>query len=174
MRHRDGDFDQLDRPAMPELGSLDNDDQAGTLNLITPNEIRQAAGLVRTGRVISLAFPVDAAGPQTEEFGSGRARPPHVAQGARPRGRRLASAAGGSAGPTTPSTCPCNAARSGCRILGASGSEVLAGVPVEEQVAGQGGVDHERGDGVVPVDAVVTGNCPDGDAELDEGQQSDQ
>jgi len=39
-------------------------DQQGTLNLITPEEIRTAANLVKKGKVYSLAMPLDAGGPQ--------------------------------------------------------------------------------------------------------------
>lgn len=41
------------------------DDQAGTLNFITPDMIQEAAGLVRRGRVFSLAIPFGQDGPQT-------------------------------------------------------------------------------------------------------------
>ena len=57
-------------------GRWGDDDQAGTLNFITPEKIREAAGLVRTGRVISLALPFDANGPQSGQFG--RVNPIHV------------------------------------------------------------------------------------------------
>ena len=40
------------------------DDQKGTLNLITPDEIKTAAQLVKTGRVYSLSMPLEAEGPQ--------------------------------------------------------------------------------------------------------------
>jgi kynurenine formamidase len=45
-------------------GRWGQDDQQGTLNLITPKEIQAAAKLVRTGKVYSLAMPLDADGPQ--------------------------------------------------------------------------------------------------------------
>ena len=41
------------------------DDQRGTLNLVTPEHVARAAGLVRSGRVISLALPYDEKGPQS-------------------------------------------------------------------------------------------------------------
>ena len=41
------------------------DDQAGTLNFITADHVRAAAGLVRRGRVFSLAIPFGQDGPQT-------------------------------------------------------------------------------------------------------------
>jgi kynurenine formamidase len=40
------------------------DDQLGTLNHITPEAIRHAATLVRTGKLISMGVPFDARGPQ--------------------------------------------------------------------------------------------------------------
>jgi len=51
------------------------DDELGTLNHITPEKIVAAAGLVRQGKVFSLAIPFDANGPQTG-FG-GRTNPLH-------------------------------------------------------------------------------------------------
>ncbi|MBI2871643.1 MAG: cyclase family protein [Chloroflexi bacterium] len=41
------------------------DDERGTLNFITPQKVAQAAGLVRQGKVFSLAIPFDRDGPQT-------------------------------------------------------------------------------------------------------------
>jgi kynurenine formamidase len=52
------------------------DDQLGTLNHIRPEDVVAAAGLVRSGRVISMAIPVDEAGPQTGGFG--RFNPIHL------------------------------------------------------------------------------------------------
>lgn len=43
-------------------------DQRGTLNHVTPADIVAAAGLVRRGRVISLALPYDENGPQRGTF----------------------------------------------------------------------------------------------------------
>ena len=51
------------------------DDELGTLNHITPEKVVAAAGLVRQGKVFSLAIPFDANGPQTG-FG-GRTNPLH-------------------------------------------------------------------------------------------------
>lgn len=45
------------------------DDERGTLNLITPQKVVQAARLVRQGKVFSLSIPLDRNGPQT---GKGR------------------------------------------------------------------------------------------------------
>jgi kynurenine formamidase len=56
-------------------GKWGPDDQIGTLNYITPEKIVAAAALVRQGKVISLAIPFDANGPQTG-FG-GRVNPLH-------------------------------------------------------------------------------------------------
>jgi len=50
-------------------------DELGTVNFITPAKVKAAAGLVRQGKVISLAIPFDASGPQTG-FG-GRINPLH-------------------------------------------------------------------------------------------------
>ncbi|HEX9855569.1 MAG TPA: cyclase family protein [Acidimicrobiia bacterium] len=46
-------------------GRWGDDDQKGTLNLITPDHIVGAARLVRQGKAISMALPFDDAGPQT-------------------------------------------------------------------------------------------------------------
>jgi len=58
-----------DLPVIPELGlphSWDHfgrDDPFGTLNLLTDDRVREAAGLVREGRVISLSLPADQPSP---------------------------------------------------------------------------------------------------------------
>jgi hypothetical protein len=44
-------------------------DEIGTANYITDDKIRQAAKLVRRGSVFALAFPFDANGPQSGQFG---------------------------------------------------------------------------------------------------------
>ena len=49
-------------------GRWGEDDQVGTLNLITPEKIVQGAGLARKGRVFSLSIPLDEEGPQTGGF----------------------------------------------------------------------------------------------------------
>ena len=51
------------------------EDQRGTLNYITPEKVREAAGLVRSGKTISLQLPMDDNGPQTGAFG--RVNPLH-------------------------------------------------------------------------------------------------
>ncbi len=38
-------------------------DERGTVNLLTPEKIAEAASLIRTGQVISLAIPLDSSGP---------------------------------------------------------------------------------------------------------------
>jgi kynurenine formamidase len=53
------------------------DDQIGTLNYISPQDIVQAAGLVRTGKVFALGIPLDRNGPQSGLFG-GRWNPIHT------------------------------------------------------------------------------------------------
>lgn len=52
------------------------DDELGAANYVTPERVKVAAGLVRTGKVFSLALPLDSSGPQTGEFG--RVNPIHV------------------------------------------------------------------------------------------------
>ena len=57
-------------------GRWGKDDQIGTLNHVTPQDIVNAAGLIRTGKVFALGIPLDANGPQTGLFG-GRFNPIH-------------------------------------------------------------------------------------------------
>jgi hypothetical protein len=57
-------------------GRWGKDDQIGTLNHVTPEDIVKAAGLIRTGKVFALGIPLDATGPQTGLFG-GRFNPIH-------------------------------------------------------------------------------------------------
>ncbi len=45
-------------------GRWGDQDQRGSLNLITPEIIRQAAGLIKTGKTYSLAVPLETNGPQ--------------------------------------------------------------------------------------------------------------
>lgn len=61
--------------ACSNWGRWGPDDQRGTLNYITPEVVRDAAALVRSGRVISLQLPLDGNGPQTGAFG--RVNPVH-------------------------------------------------------------------------------------------------
>jgi kynurenine formamidase len=57
-------------------GKWGPDDQLGTINYITEQKVTEAAGLVRKGRVFSLALPLDASGPMTGAYG--RVNPVHV------------------------------------------------------------------------------------------------
>src|SRR3954449_1587026 len=50
------------------------DDERGTLNLLTPSHVRDAAALVRDGRQIALALPLSEDGPQLG-FVRGRTNP---------------------------------------------------------------------------------------------------
>src|SRR5881275_3667273 len=58
-------------------GRWGKDDQIGTLNHVTPQDIVKAASLIRTGKVFALGIPLDANGPQTGLFG-GRFNPIHT------------------------------------------------------------------------------------------------
>ena len=53
------------------------DDQIGTLNFITPQDIVNATKLVRKGKAFSLGIPLDGSGPQTGLFGR-RFNPIHM------------------------------------------------------------------------------------------------
>lgn len=57
-------------------GRWGDDDQRGTLNLVTPEMITRAASLVTQGRAISMAVPFDDQGPQSS--GSSRFNPIHL------------------------------------------------------------------------------------------------
>ena len=50
-------------------GTWGPDDQLGSLNYVTPAKVAAAARLARTGKVFSLALPLDDTGPQTGSFG---------------------------------------------------------------------------------------------------------
>jgi kynurenine formamidase len=50
--------------SLSNWGRWGDDDQKGTLNLITADEIIAAAGLVKKGKVYSLSMPLEAGGPQ--------------------------------------------------------------------------------------------------------------
>jgi kynurenine formamidase len=52
-------------PKVSNWGRWGPDDEVGTPNTITPEKVVRAAGLVRTGRALSLAIPLDANGPQS-------------------------------------------------------------------------------------------------------------
>jgi kynurenine formamidase len=49
--------------SLSNWGRWGDDDRIGTLNLITPDVRRRAAGLVETGEVISLSYDIDAENP---------------------------------------------------------------------------------------------------------------
>jgi kynurenine formamidase len=77
------DSTSLDHAAVKEIalkyrnwGKWGSDDQLGTANYITPEMVVAAAGLVKKGRVFSLALPLDADGPMTGAFG--RVNPIHL------------------------------------------------------------------------------------------------
>jgi len=57
-------------------GRWGKDDHIGTLNHVTPEDIANAAKLVKTGKVFALGIPLDRTGPQTGLFG-GRFNPIH-------------------------------------------------------------------------------------------------
>lgn len=57
-------------------GKWGKDDQLGCPNYITPEKVREAAGLVRRGAVFSLALPFDHKGPQAGA--AGRFNPIHL------------------------------------------------------------------------------------------------
>lgn len=57
-------------------GKWGAEDQRGTLNYVTPDVLRYAASMVKTGRVVSCALPFDSNGPQSGGFG-GRTNPIH-------------------------------------------------------------------------------------------------
>src|ERR1700739_4388770 len=58
-------------------GRWGKDDQVGTLNHVTPEDIVRAASLIRTGKIFALGIPLDRTGPQTGLFG-GRWNPIHT------------------------------------------------------------------------------------------------
>jgi kynurenine formamidase len=58
-------------------GRWGDDDERGTLNLITAEAVRRGAACVRTGKTLSLALPLDANGPQTGAI-PGRENPRHT------------------------------------------------------------------------------------------------
>lgn len=50
-------------------GRWGEDDQLGTVNLITEEKVREAAALARTGKIVSLTMPYDLRGPQNGYLG---------------------------------------------------------------------------------------------------------
>ena len=57
-------------------GRWGKEDQIGTLNHVTPEDIVKAASLIRSGKTFALGIPLDREGPQTGLFG-GRFNPIH-------------------------------------------------------------------------------------------------
>ena len=57
-------------------GNWGPDDELGSMNFVNAEKVKQAASLVRRGRVFSLALPLDASGPMTGAFG--RVNPIHI------------------------------------------------------------------------------------------------
>ena len=55
--------------ALSNWGRWGKDDQIGTLNFVTPEDIVSAARLVKKGKAFSLGIPLDRNGPQTGEYG---------------------------------------------------------------------------------------------------------
>ncbi|MBO0728978.1 MAG: hypothetical protein J2P57_06935, partial [Acidimicrobiaceae bacterium] len=53
-------------------GRWGDEDERGTVNLITPERLVAAAGLIRQGKIFDLGIPFDAEGPQP---GGGRINP---------------------------------------------------------------------------------------------------
>ena len=49
-------------------GRWGDDDEIGTLNHVTPDKVVAAAGLVRSGRIVTMGLPYDDEGPQTGGF----------------------------------------------------------------------------------------------------------
>jgi kynurenine formamidase len=68
-------FDRLAK-SVNNWGRWGPDDQRGTLNFITTDVVRRAAGLVQDGRSFSLAIPLSEDGPQLG-FVRGRTNPEH-------------------------------------------------------------------------------------------------
>jgi len=58
-------------------GRWGKDDEIGTLNNITPENVVDAAGLVKKGKIFALGIPLDSKGPQNGMFG-GRWNPIHT------------------------------------------------------------------------------------------------
>jgi kynurenine formamidase len=59
-------------------GRWGDDDELGTLNHVTAGDVVQAAGLVRSGRIVQMGLPIDDAGPQSGGGGFGRFNPIHL------------------------------------------------------------------------------------------------
>lgn len=59
-------------------GRWGDDDELGTLNHVTADDVVRAAGLVRSGRIVQMGLPIDEAGPQSGGGGFGRFNPIHL------------------------------------------------------------------------------------------------
>lgn len=70
------EFVQLARE-VNNWGRWGDDDELGTLNLITPDVVRRGASCVKTGRTFSRALPLHEDGPQTGAV-AGRINPIHL------------------------------------------------------------------------------------------------
>ena len=68
------DFRMLGK-RLSNWGRWGSEDERGTLNLITPEKLVAAAGLVKRGKVFDLGIPFDVNGPQP---GGGRINPVHL------------------------------------------------------------------------------------------------
>jgi kynurenine formamidase len=68
------DFRDLGK-RLSNWGRWGEDDERGTLNLVTPDKLVSAAGLVRKGEIFDLGIPFDVNGPQP---GGGRINPVHL------------------------------------------------------------------------------------------------
>ncbi len=64
--------------ACSNWGKWGPDDQLGTLNYVTPDDVVAAARLVRTGRVFPLSIPLDNTGPQEPNRFTRRFNPIHT------------------------------------------------------------------------------------------------
>ncbi len=63
--------------SLKNWGKWGAEDQIGTLNYVTPEDIVRAASLIRTGKAFALGIPLDNHGPQSGLFG-GRWNPIHT------------------------------------------------------------------------------------------------
>jgi kynurenine formamidase len=69
------DFRELGRQ-LSNWGRWGPEDRVGTLNHITPERVRAAAGAIRTGQIVNLGLPLSSAGPQVGV--GGRVNPIHL------------------------------------------------------------------------------------------------
>ena len=58
----------MKNPTLSNWGRWGDDDEIGVLNLLTPELILKAAGLIKTGKIYSLAVPLATNGPQYPNF----------------------------------------------------------------------------------------------------------